>query len=144
MIYCNNLKKGDRVMHAVKKRFATISAQPRETSVLVQVIWDGTKAVQSAPVMDLRLIVDGRPEDVPPVDGEPPGFKPKALLPRPRPPFVAPAPIEDNDVEVGSTTSGRIFIGIHNGGLKATVSVIIDREQARRVYDRLGSLLLVK
>lgn len=161
MIFCNNLKKGDLVYHAVKKRVAEIAMQPRETSATVQVVYEGTKSNQSAPVMDLRLIVDGKPESVPPVDGEPPGFKPKAVLPRGNtltsfvypPQGLTPAELEalqksprstvpcagaGPDVEIGSTTSGRIFVAVIG---QSTASVIIDREQAKRVYQQLGLLL---
>lgn len=85
--FCNNLRKDDVVLHGpltnwrgnpAKGRRAVVAMQPRETSTNVAVIFDGTESVRYVPVQDLRLIVDGKPEDVPPYNGELPGDKPRA------------------------------------------------------------------
>lgn len=71
-IYRNNLVKGDRVIHAATHRPGTVETQPRESSRMVAVLWQGTVAAQYTDVVKLRLIVNGKPEDVPPCDGTPP------------------------------------------------------------------------
>ena len=70
--FCNHLTKGDRVLNTKLGREGTIAAKPRETSRYVQIQYDNRTSVGSADVMDLRIILDGRAEDVPPVTGEPP------------------------------------------------------------------------
>lgn len=66
----NNLRTLDIVMHGDRK--AVVWGQPRESSTQVQVMYPGCKAPRYVPVVDVRLIVDGKPEDVPPIDGVPP------------------------------------------------------------------------
>lgn len=69
--FCNNLRKGDEVEHAVSKRRGVVDSNPRETSAQVQIVYDGTHSCRYVPIMDLRLLVDGKPEEVPPCDGLP-------------------------------------------------------------------------
>lgn len=74
--FCNNLRKGDPVQY--QGRRGVVASQPRESSALTQVLFDGIKSPRYLPVLDLRLLIDGVPEDVPPCDGVPPGAKPRA------------------------------------------------------------------
>lgn len=70
--YRNNLVKGDRVMDMRDTRLATVVAQPREDSVNVMLTYQGHSELTKVYVhiSRLRLVVDGKPEAVPPVDGE--------------------------------------------------------------------------
>ena len=68
----NNLQRGDRVLDTASGRQGTVQMNPRANSVNVSVLFDGLTAQRYVPVAGLRLIVDGKPEDVPPVDGEVP------------------------------------------------------------------------
>jgi len=81
----NNLQKDDRVLHAETKRPGTVRYTPEEGSRTVGIVWQGTKAPQYVDVMKLRLVVDGKPEDVPPVDGEPPAMGAAAVAKTPAP-----------------------------------------------------------
>lgn len=74
--FCNNLKKDDAVFDVETKRPGKIANNPRETSRFVSVLLQGTTTPRSIDVMRLRLVVDGKPEDVPPIDGEPPTLHP--------------------------------------------------------------------
>lgn len=68
----NNLVKDDPVLHAETKRPGRVKYTPEETSRKVGVVWQGTSAPQYVDVTKLRLVVDGRPEEVAPIDGVPP------------------------------------------------------------------------
>lgn len=69
--FCNNLRKGDEVdFHG---RRGVVHSQPRETSTKVHVLFDGINTPRYVPVIDLRLVIDGKPEDVAPIDGVPAG-----------------------------------------------------------------------
>lgn len=74
--FSNNLVRDDVVMHAQTKRVGKVSSTPTEGSRLTGVIWQGTKSPQYTDVMLLRLVINGTPEDVAPVDGEPPELLP--------------------------------------------------------------------
>lgn len=91
MPYCNNLKMGDPVLDVVRSRKGTVAAQPRESSTNVQIEFEGNTAAIYVPIRQLRLIVDGQPEDVPPHDGELPAAAPRATGPRPAKPVVVAA-----------------------------------------------------
>lgn len=68
----NNLTKGDPVMHSETKRPGKVASQPRESSRGAMVLWQGATSPQHCDILKLRLVVDGKPEDVAPCDGEPP------------------------------------------------------------------------
>jgi hypothetical protein len=68
--FCNNLRKGDVVVETLSKRTGTVQMNPRPTSLNVSVLFDGLSAQRYVPLKQLRLVVDGRPEDVPPIDGK--------------------------------------------------------------------------
>jgi len=68
--YCNNLKKGDHVLDVVSKTRGKVAADPRENATTASVSFG--ISIRRIPVADLRLIVDGVPEDVPPCNGTPP------------------------------------------------------------------------
>lgn len=67
----NNLKAGDRVLSAEKRRLGDVTVTPRESSRNVSVRWQGCQGAVYVDVLGLRLIVNGQPESVPPCDGEP-------------------------------------------------------------------------
>lgn len=69
-VFTNNLRSADPVIHAVSRRPGKIVAQPRESSVNVQVLFQGSNTPVYVHISKLRLVVDGKPEDVPPYDGE--------------------------------------------------------------------------
>lgn len=73
--FCNNLKRGDRVLHAESKRVGTVAVDPGESSRDVAVTWQGNERYRFCDVMVLRLVTGGKPEEVAPVDGEPPAPK---------------------------------------------------------------------
>lgn len=83
MPFCNNLKKDDPVFDVETKRPGKIANNPRETSRFVSVLLQGTTTPRSIDVMRLRLVVDGKPEDVPPIEGEPPAIHPHDDRPAP-------------------------------------------------------------
>lgn len=71
--FCNNLKAGDRVMDVKSKRQAKVQRTPQDdTSRMTCIIYEGTTTGRYVDVMDLRLILNGRIEEVPPIDGEAP------------------------------------------------------------------------
>jgi hypothetical protein len=80
MPFCNNLRKGDTVDH--RGRRGVVFSQPRERSAKAHVLFEGIDTPRYLPVLELRLVVDGVPEDVPPCDGEPP--KVDAPIPTPK------------------------------------------------------------
>jgi hypothetical protein len=88
--YCNNLRKDDRVIHVDTKRPGTVASQPREKSVMVSVLWQGTTAPQYVDVLKLRLVcANGQIDEHPPIDGEPPPRPAREMHPAPS---VAAAP----------------------------------------------------
>lgn len=67
----NNLEKGDQVLHVPTGRRGIVAGKPRpDTKRRTYVLFDGMKAPLPLDVLDLRFIVDGTPEEVPPIDGE--------------------------------------------------------------------------
>lgn len=72
--FTNNLRKGDRVMDVRDRRLATVALQPRENSAKVGLTYQGNSDTSKTYqwIGHLRLIVDGKPEDVPPCEGTPP------------------------------------------------------------------------
>lgn len=78
--FCNNLRDGDPVLDISSRRPAKVVGQPRESSVNVKVLFQGTNTPRYVSIRHLRLVVDGKPEDVAPHDGE-------------LPPDVAPVPV---------------------------------------------------
>jgi hypothetical protein len=78
--YRNNLQKGDRVMHAPTKRVGTVAVSPRESSRNTSILWQGSSQAKYVDVLELRLIVNNQPEEVPPCDGAPPGRETAASL----------------------------------------------------------------
>lgn len=73
MSYRNNLRKGDTVQDSLSGRRGTVQMNPRHNSVNVSVRFEGNTAQKYVPVGNLRLVVDGHAEDVPPVEGAIPG-----------------------------------------------------------------------
>ena len=74
--FSNNLRLGDPVFDTVTQRPGVVSATPRESKRNVRVRLQGDKTPKRLDVMKLRLVVDGKPESVPPVSGEPPAPPP--------------------------------------------------------------------
>lgn len=71
-MYRNNLQKNDRVFDTVSKRQAKVDKDPRETSRMVSIVYDGIHTPKYVDIRQLRLMPDGRtPETVPPCDGDP-------------------------------------------------------------------------
>lgn len=70
--YCNNLRDGDPVLDVESNRPAKVVGQPRDSSVNVKVLFQGTNTPRYVPITQLRLVVDGVAESVPPCDGVPP------------------------------------------------------------------------
>lgn len=68
----NNLRTGDQVFHVGRKQRGIVDRDPSPKSRETRVIFDGMVNAKRADVMDLRLIVNGEPEEHPPIDGEPP------------------------------------------------------------------------
>lgn len=66
--FCNNLRKGDAVLDVESNRPAKVARQPAETGRMVCVCYQGTASDRYVDVMRLRLVVNGKAEDVPPVD----------------------------------------------------------------------------
>lgn len=84
--FCNNLKKGDPVLDTQSNRPAKVArtlASDQQRSVCVR--FQGTITDRYVDVMRLRLIVNGQPEELPPIDGEPPSLKREAPSPWPDP-----------------------------------------------------------
>lgn len=69
--YCNNLRKDDVVEVASTLRRGVVATGPREQSRTVAVLLHGTNTPRYLDVLDLRLVVDGKSEEVPPIDGDP-------------------------------------------------------------------------
>lgn len=85
--FCNNLKKGDRVLVAgTDKRVGTVARNPGESKRLTHVLFTGYERAKGIDVMDLRFIPPGSDaaEDVPPIDGEPPANPLKTVWEQPR------------------------------------------------------------
>lgn len=105
--YCNNLRLGDEVEIASSKRRGIVTTQPRQSSAGAQVRVHGLKTALYYHVSNLRLVVDGKAEDVPPIDGEVPvrpDERPKAHNPAHCP---VPCPYCGKSV--------RVYVGIHEG-----------------------------
>ncbi len=69
--FSNNLQREDAVVDH-NKRPGVVVATPRRSKRNIFVRFQGEKTPRRVDVMKLRLVVDGRPEDTPPVTGEPP------------------------------------------------------------------------
>lgn len=69
--YCNNLRAGDVVLNIETKRNGTVAKDPRDDARTVLVKLDGTNSAIRFHVLKLRLIVDGKPEECPPISGDP-------------------------------------------------------------------------
>lgn len=82
----NNLKKEDRVRDVASNRSGKVATNPRESSRYVAVIYDGNNSPTSVSIKNLRLMIDGRPEDTAPCDGDP--DEPRPGDARPEPPKV--------------------------------------------------------
>lgn len=67
--YKNTLRTGDQVLDVSTNRRGVVHAQPREKSVMISVIYDGTTTPRPLYVGDLRYIVDGKPEEEAPIEG---------------------------------------------------------------------------
>lgn len=80
--FCNNLRDGDPVLDVESNRPAKVVGQPRESSVNVKVLFQGTSTPRYVPISQLRLVVDGKSEDVAPHDGEVPGVDHRSPVPR--------------------------------------------------------------
>ena len=68
----NNLRTGDQVFHVARKQRGIVDRDPSPKGRETRVIFDGMVNAKRADVLDLRLIVNGVPEEHPPVDGEAP------------------------------------------------------------------------
>lgn len=88
--FCNNLRKGDQVLCMLTKRRGIVANDPRENSRQSAVTFEGTNSFRYLFVKNLRLIVDGKPEDVPPCDGVAPGDVLERVAPKPTAPRVRP------------------------------------------------------
>lgn len=75
MPYHNNLTRFDEVFHVPSGRRGNVVNQPRESATLVKVELAGGAKPRYFPIDDLRLIVRGVPEEVPPYDGEIPRWE---------------------------------------------------------------------
>ena len=85
--FSNNLRAGDKVFDVELKRNGLVSVAS-ETKRLVKVILDGNKNAKTCDITTLRLVVDGKPEDVAPFDGDLP---PATRVPVRTPPAGHPA-----------------------------------------------------
>lgn len=79
--FCNNLRDGDPVLDLATRRPAKVVGQPRESSTNVKVLFQGTNTPRYVPLAQLRLVVDGKPEDCAPCDGEIPVKQDEAPVP---------------------------------------------------------------
>lgn len=71
--FSNNLDKNNRVIDVISNRQGKVNVQPRESTRMTKVLFDGKSAAVYVDVMNLRLVLDGKQaEDLPPIDGEPP------------------------------------------------------------------------
>lgn len=93
--YKNTLRTGDQVWDIERKRRGLVSAQPREKSVMIAIIYDGITTPKPVYVGDLRYIEPGKkPEEhelVPPIEGDLP-TRPETSQP-PRPPRQPSHPV---------------------------------------------------
>lgn len=91
--FSNNLRVGDKVFDVELKLNGLVSIE-REKDRLTSVIFDGFVKSKRRDVAGLRLIVNGKPEDVAPFDGElPPLEKPVASARQPSKPVLRLVPV---------------------------------------------------
>lgn len=67
----NNLREGDEVLNVRTRKQGRVIETPAPQAKRVKVLGVGGQRFREADVMDLRLVVDGKPEDAPPIDGDP-------------------------------------------------------------------------
>lgn len=102
----NNLVQNDRIVDTVTKKQGKVARTPKnDKNRMTCVQYDGQSAQRYVDVMQLRLMPDGRtPEEVPPIDGEPPALEEpstKAAPPRPWPsPPASSDPVENIEAEL--------------------------------------------
>lgn len=73
MTFKNLLTQNDRVLHVPSKRQGKVTTTPRESSRRAAILFDGSGvSAKYIDVMDLRLLVNNVPEEVPPIEGTPP------------------------------------------------------------------------
>lgn len=94
--FSNNLDKDNRVLDVVSNRQGKVSVQPRESTRMTKVLFDGKSSAVYVDVMNLRLVLNGKAaEDVPPIDGEPPPLpSAKVAGPAAAPPIGQGDPLE--------------------------------------------------
>jgi len=82
----NTLRSGDQVFDIARQRRGIVSAQPRERSVMIAVIFDETTTPKPTYVGDLRFVVPGnggKHEEDPPIEGTLPPRPETAQVPKP-------------------------------------------------------------
>ncbi len=96
----NNLQKNDRVFDTESRRQGKVYRTPRdEQSRMTSIVFDGTHSPRYVDVMQLRFMPDGRtPEDVAPIDGEPPAVGKAVVSSAPAP--RAPSGSDPKDILV--------------------------------------------
>lgn len=67
----NCLRGGDEVFDTVTKKIGVVAASPWATKRNVSVRFVPALKAERLDVMKLRLVVDGKPEDTPPIEGDP-------------------------------------------------------------------------
>lgn len=78
----NNLEKDDAVFDTVSKRPGAVMARPFRSRRATLVRLQGSKDEDHLDVMQLRLLVNGKTEEVAPIDGEPPSLDQPAKTPK--------------------------------------------------------------
>lgn len=127
----NNLAKGDRVLDVRTKRLADVMAQPREDSVNVMVSYQGHSALTRTyvGVEHLRLVVDGKPEEVPPIDGEIPEHPSSSKKGLPPAAFLSPVEslkieLSGNLLEIEEMNTRCKQIRARNDKIEAAIKVL--------------------
>lgn len=134
--FCNNLKENDRIFDTVTKRQGKVARTPKnERNRRTCIMLDGEKAQRYVDVMQLRFMVDGKPEDVAPVDGVPS----EDAAPKPRSnAAVSTAPkfdsalaamtdeVERNNVELASIEKRFRELKVKNERLGQAIALLKD------------------
>lgn len=129
----NNLRVSDKVFDVVLKRNGLVSVVS-EGKRLVKVIFDGNKNAKTCDVSNLRLVVSGKPEDVPPFEGTLPiGQAPKAPRPTAHPAvqLVAVTPLESLETKLAANNTRRdviqkeyVALGHENGRIENAIAAL--------------------
>lgn len=124
--FTNNLTKNDRVYDTVAQRQGKVARTPHSRSTAI--IYDGTNTQRYVDVTRLRFMVNGQPEEEPPIEGVPPAAEEKTEKALPTGSgdclSVAKAQLATNNAEKEKLTARFKILNAENERLEQVVKLL--------------------